>query len=63
MGRLAQLLCRHYYVAAEVAGDDRVDSYRLRCEKCGKVKQVTRGDIPASGSHDIELGRRPQLPP
>ena len=62
MARLKQLLCRHDYVAVEAAGDERVDSYFVRCEKCGRTKYVTRGDIPASGSHDIELGRRPQLP-
>jgi hypothetical protein len=49
-------------VAVEKGGDERVDFYVVRCEKCGKTKRVTRGDIPASGSHDIEMGRRPQLP-
>jgi hypothetical protein len=63
VGRLKQLLCRHDYVAVEQAGDDSVDFYVVRCEKCDKTKRVTQGDIPASGSHDIELGRRPQLPP
>jgi hypothetical protein len=62
VGRLKELLCRHDYVAVETGGDERVDFYVVRCEKCGKTKQVSRGDIPASGSHDIEMGRRPQLP-
>jgi hypothetical protein len=50
-------------VAVETGGDERVDFYVVRCDRCGKTKQVTRGDIPASGSHDIDLGRRPQPPP
>jgi hypothetical protein len=49
-------------VAIETGGDERVDFYVVRCEKCGKTKHVTRGDIPVSGSHDIELGRRPRIP-
>ena len=63
MGRLAQLFCRHRFLAVEEGGDQAVEFYVVRCEKCGKTKNVTRGDIPAAGSHDIEMGRRPRLPP
>jgi hypothetical protein len=62
MGGLKQLLCRHDHVAVEEARSEHVDLYVVRCEKCGKTKQVTRGDVAASGSHDIHMGRRPQLP-
>jgi hypothetical protein len=62
MGRVAQLLCRHDYEAVEHVGDDRLDAYVLRCSKCGKTRRVSRGDDAPVGSHDIQMGRRPQLP-
>jgi hypothetical protein len=42
--------------------DTNLETYELRCEKCGKTRRVARGEHEAIGSHDISMGRRPQLP-
>jgi hypothetical protein len=59
---MSQLLCRHDYVSVAHVHDTNLETYELRCEKCGKTRRVARGEHEAVGSHDISMGRRPQLP-